>query len=71
MLTIFFSNDKLQEAQPMLDQIRQYYFGEATISETTMPEYMRMLSYMNFIYGVQKQVVIRAQKSECPQRLQM
>jgi len=60
-----------KETQEMLNKIRQFYFGSAKIGASTMAQYIRMLSYMNFIHPIQKEVEIRGQKSQCPQRVQI
>lgn len=60
-----------QETQPLLDQIRAFYFADAVINGSTIAQYIRMLTYMNFIYFIQKDITIRAAIARSPQRLQM
>lgn len=61
----------IQMVQPILAQIRQFYFGNKTINASTIAEYVRMLTYSNYIYPIQKDIEIRAKTTRCPQRLQM
>lgn len=52
-----------QRYQALDDQIRQFYFGNLPIDDTTRDNYLNLLSDMNFVYDCVKGAKIHSQKS--------
>lgn len=46
-----------------MKQIRHHYFGDAKIDEKTVPNYIEMLSDINFAYGIDKSAREHASKT--------
>lgn len=53
-----------QEYQKIVKEIRDFYFGDAAIDETTLKQYIDLLSDMNFIYGIDKGAKRHAYKTD-------
>lgn len=46
----------LQEYRTLIDEIRQFYFGNDTIDESSLLKYYEFLSDINFFWGIDQSV---------------
>lgn len=53
-----------QEYQKIAKELRDFYFGDAAIDETTLEQYIKLLSDLNFIYGIDKAAKRHASKTD-------
>lgn len=54
---------QLQEYKKLAKQIRKFYFKDAAIEEGSLVQYMKMLSDINFAYGIDKSAREHAAKT--------
>lgn len=47
-----------KEIDPIFKDIRQFYFGDANDSD--VDPYIRLTSYVNLVYPIQKEMIIQA-----------
>lgn len=57
--------------QPLLAELREFYHGDDPINASSIRQFTRMMSDMNFVYYIEKTIALLAKSSTAPIRYQM
>lgn len=52
-----------QKFKPLVEEIREFYFGSGEINSEQLSQYVELLSYINFRFGAEKSLRLHAAKA--------